>query len=69
MYIVYTQEKWKRTRRLSNGRQLSLSKLLVLATVPTQAEAEAIAKEWNATHDDGFLGKRARVKEQFGGER
>tara|TARA_R110000824_G_scaffold7514_6_gene34048 strand:- start:15730 stop:15939 length:210 start_codon:yes stop_codon:yes gene_type:complete len=69
MYQVYTQEKWKRNRRRSNGRQLSLSKPMVLATAPTKAEAEAIAKEWNATHDDGFLGKRARVKEKFGGER
>jgi hypothetical protein len=69
MYQVYTQEKWKRNRKRSNGRQLSLGKPQVLATVPTKEEAEAIAKEWNATHDDGFLGKRARVKEQFGGER
>jgi hypothetical protein len=65
MYRVFTRTWWIANPAWPGGREPGAGKRRTIRkNVKTIEEARAICKAWNATHDPGFLSKKAEFEEQ-----
>ncbi len=65
MYRVFVRTWWKRNPAWPNGREPGTGRRRIIArNVTTEDEARAIAKRYNASHNPGFLSRKAEFEEQ-----
>lgn len=64
MYRVFTRTWWVENPAWPNGREPGAGRKHTLARVETEAEARAVAKQYNDTHDPGFLSRKAEYEQQ-----
>jgi hypothetical protein len=63
-YSVFTRTWWKENPSWPNGLEPEAGEKTYLEEgLNTEAEARAIAKEYNATHDPGRLSEKAEFEE------
>lgn len=71
-YHVFTRTWWQRDPAAAAGRRPGVGRKTHLARVATEAEARAICWQYNATHDPGFLDRKAEYAvddvQRVGGE-
>ena len=61
-YDVFHRTWWKENPEWPDGREPGAGERTYIAHGVTEAEARAICKEWNATHDPGFLSRKAEYE-------
>lgn len=62
-YNVFVRNFWKRNRNRAGGREPSLGKRSYIARhITTEEEARSIARTYNATHEPGFLSRKAEIE-------
>ena len=65
MYRVFTRVFWKHNPDYPNGLEPHLGRKHTLKkNVETLKEAQAIAREYNDTHDPGPLSRKAEIERQ-----
>ncbi|GAF74376.1 unnamed protein product [marine sediment metagenome] len=64
MYKVFVRNWWKRNPTWPDGREPSPGRQHTLQKrIKTEEEARAICKRYNATHEPGFLSRKAEYTE------
>lgn len=63
-YRVFTRTWWRRNPAWPEGREPGAGRKHTIATHVYYAEARAICAEYNATHDPGFLSRKAEFEEE-----
>lgn len=62
-YRVFHRTWWKRNPAWPNGLEPNLGRRTTIATgVPTEEQARAICRQWNATHPEGRYSRRAEYE-------
>lgn len=65
MYHVFTRTFWKANDKWPDRREPCLGRKHTLQDdVETEEEARAICKDYNDSHDPGFLSRKAEYEEQ-----
>lgn len=64
MYQVYVSNWWKENPGWPNGLEPDGTDKHTLKRVSTEAEAQAICTEYNATHEPGRLSRKAEYQER-----
>lgn len=65
MFHCFTRTWWKANREWPGGREPGSGRKHTLArNVKTEEEAREICKQYNKTHDPGFLSRKAEYEEQ-----
>jgi hypothetical protein len=65
MFYCFTRTWWRRNPSWPGGREPGAGKKHTLArNVKTEAEAQAICRRYNDSHDPGFLSRKAEYDEQ-----
>jgi hypothetical protein len=64
MYRVFTRTWWKRNPAWPHGREPQPGRKHTIARGVSFEEARAICQRYNATHDPGFLSRKAEFEEQ-----
>lgn len=62
-YRVFTRTWWRRNPKWPGGREPHTGKRTYIASAYSEEEARAICKRYNATHDPGFLSRKAEYEE------
>jgi len=62
MYRVFTRTWWKKNPNWPVGREPSPGRKYTLATVGSEQEAREMCKEYNETHNPGFLSRKAEYE-------
>jgi hypothetical protein len=63
MYKVFTRTFWKRDPKGYQGRSPHLGRRTTLAQyIDTEEEAQAICRQYNDTHEPGFLSRKAEYE-------
>ena len=63
-YRVFTRTWWKRNAAWPRGREPGAGrKTTIQKRVATEAEARAICRRYNESHDPGFLSRKAEFEE------
>jgi len=64
MFDVFVRDFWAENPAWPGGREPGAGpKTYIARDVETEAEARAICKEYNATHDPGFLSRKAEYED------
>jgi hypothetical protein len=61
-YRVFTRTWWTRNPSWPGGREPGAGRKFTLARVATEDEARARCREYNETHDPGFLSRKAEYE-------
>jgi hypothetical protein len=63
MYRVFTRTWWQRNPAWPNGREPGAGrKHTIRRNVETEEQAREICRAWNASHDPGFLSRKAEYE-------
>ena len=62
-YSVFVRTWWKRNPSYPGGREPGAGKKRYLRRHVTEADARAIARQYNETHEPGFLSKKAEYEQ------
>ena len=63
MYKVFTRTWWRRNPSWPGGREPGAGrKYTIVKNVQTEEEARQICKQYNDTHDPGFLSRKAEYE-------
>ena len=63
-YAVFTRTWWKENPDWPNGLEPSAGPETTIGECMTEEEAQAMCKEWNATHEPGRLSLKAEYEEE-----
>ena len=61
-FRVFTRTWWKRNPSWPDGREPGAGRKYTLGLVSTEQEARDMCKEYNDTHDPGFLSRKAEYQ-------
>lgn len=61
-YRVFTRTQWRRNPDYPGGREPSPGRKFTRLIVQTEAEAREWCQDYNATHDPGFLSRKAEYE-------
>lgn len=65
MYRVFTRTWWRRNPSYPGGREPGAGRKYTLRwNVETEDEARAICRQYNETHEPGFLSRKAEYEQQ-----
>lgn len=62
-YRTFTRTWWKRNPKWPGGREPGAGPRHYMGRYPTEAEAQAVCKQWNECHDPGFLSLKMEYEE------
>lgn len=64
LYRVFHRTWWRRNAEWPGGREPGAGRKTTLARHVTEAEARAICKRYNDSHDPGFLSRKAEYESE-----
>lgn len=62
-YNVFVRNWWKRNPNWPDGREPHMGRKTYLRKRVTYADARAIAKQYNDSHEPGFLSRKAEIEQ------